>query len=459
MKAIQRLVIASLIGVLTVSMVGCGSNTDTGDKATTSSTSASADASASDDSSASGTDATSAEEVKLDDFDEPALIINGQEISSLWYNAVMANATSQVEEASKSDVTASMREQLINLVVMGQYYTDTATDVEKEELNKEVQEQYEATGLSGKDYFVEQGLLTSADATDEEVMQAYEKYLVANGLTPNTQKQDIYISLAASKGQQKMLDEIEVTEEDEKKWYDAQLLEQRELFSTSPSEFDTMMSQETPLVVTAPEGYGYVKHVLIKLDDTKTEELATLQTELDGYAQEVATNLSQANPDAAKTKELETKMTETRAKISQLYKDSIETKANEVLTKAKAGDDFDALIVEYGEDPGMEVEPAKTKGYLVGPGTSMVQPFLTASENLQNVGDISDLVYSQFGIHIIKKVGTVSESDFAFDKIKDTTAKEGARLEKASTEIQTKVEELAKDATIEDKTSTDTTQN
>ncbi len=69
------------------------------------------------------------------------------------------------------------------------------------------------------------------------------------------------------------------------------------------------------------------------------------------------------------------------------------------LAKAKAPDaDFDALALEYSEDP------SSTSGGNMGnfkPG-QMVGQFVTATRALE-VGAISDLVETQFGFHIIKR--------------------------------------------------------
>ncbi len=84
-----------------------------------------------------------------------------------------------------------------------------------------------------------------------------------------------------------------------------------------------------------------------------------------------------------------------QADASKVVKKAI---AEEVLTKAKAGADFDTLVKEYGEDPGMEQSP---DGYTFTKGT-MVAEFESASYALA-VGEVSDLVESSYGWHIIKK--------------------------------------------------------
>jgi len=73
--------------------------------------------------------------------------------------------------------------------------------------------------------------------------------------------------------------------------------------------------------------------------------------------------------------------------------------ANELLLRARAGEDFDMLVQEYGQDPGMFNNP---EGYTFITGT-MVPEFYEATKNLA-IGEISDLVPSMHGYHIIKRI-------------------------------------------------------
>lgn len=92
-------------------------------------------------------------------------------------------------------------------------------------------------------------------------------------------------------------------------------------------------------------------------------------------------------------------------------------KAEEALAKARSGADFDQLITEYNEDPGMASSP---KGYVFTKG-EMVAPFEEAAFALP-VDGISDIVESKFGYHIIKKL----------DKNADPTIYEEKKEEVAS---------------------------
>lgn len=69
-----------------------------------------------------------------------------------------------------------------------------------------------------------------------------------------------------------------------------------------------------------------------------------------------------------------------------------------VLKKAKKGDNFDKLIEEYCEDPGMKANP---DGYTFTKG-QMVEEFEKAAFELK-VGEISGIVETTYGYHIIKK--------------------------------------------------------
>ena len=73
--------------------------------------------------------------------------------------------------------------------------------------------------------------------------------------------------------------------------------------------------------------------------------------------------------------------------------------ASSVLSKIKKGEDFDKLMAEYTEDPGIETNP---DGYVFTSG-EMVAEFENAVKALK-VGKVSDLVESDYGYHIIKRI-------------------------------------------------------
>ncbi len=73
-----------------------------------------------------------------------------------------------------------------------------------------------------------------------------------------------------------------------------------------------------------------------------------------------------------------------------------------VLQRAKEGESFDSLILEYNEDPG-----EGKAGYSFGRG-KMVKEFEDASFAL-DYDQLSDVVESSYGYHIIKRVVGIAE--------------------------------------------------
>lgn len=86
-------------------------------------------------------------------------------------------------------------------------------------------------------------------------------------------------------------------------------------------------------------------------------------------------------------------------------------KAEEVLSRAKSGEDFDALIDEYNQDPG---QMQNKSGYAFGKG-EMMPEFETASFAL-GINEISELVETDYGYHIIKRIVGLSEVEHRLAK-------------------------------------------
>ena len=87
-------------------------------------------------------------------------------------------------------------------------------------------------------------------------------------------------------------------------------------------------------------------------------------------------------------------------------KEKAKNHAEEILEKAKNGEDFDSLIKEYGYDGGMD---AYSGGYLLGDFYTTYDESFTKASAALKIGELSDPVESSYGYHIIKRVPVDTE--------------------------------------------------
>ncbi len=91
--------------------------------------------------------------------------------------------------------------------------------------------------------------------------------------------------------------------------------------------------------------------------------------------------------------------------------------AEDVLEKLKNGGDFDALMAEFSEDPGTAQNP---QGYTFTKG-EMVKEFEEAAFALKE-GEVSGLVESDFGYHILKREPLSELDEYTFYALVESLA-------------------------------------
>jgi parvulin-like peptidyl-prolyl isomerase len=91
---------------------------------------------------------------------------------------------------------------------------------------------------------------------------------------------------------------------------------------------------------------------------------------------------------------------------SDREKKEIHKKMEDVLARAKGGDDFAALAKQYSEDTGSKDNGGLYENFGRG---QMVKPFEDAAFSVP-VGEISDIIETQYGYHIIQVIDRKKES-------------------------------------------------
>jgi peptidyl-prolyl cis-trans isomerase C len=123
-------------------------------------------------------------------------------------------------------------------------------------------------------------------------------------------------------------------------------------------------------------------------------------------------------------------------KADAAAKASVKTKAADVLKQARAGKDFAALAKQYSEDPGSAANGGDLNYFQRG---QMVAPFDQAAFTMK-VGDVSELVETEFGFHIIKVTDKQPERTVPLDEVRpqlEEYLKNVARQEQTQAFIKT----------------------
>lgn len=126
---------------------------------------------------------------------------------------------------------------------------------------------------------------------------------------------------------------------------------------------------------------------------------------------------------------------ETGAPLDDAGLASAKALAEEALARAQSGEDFDALVLEYGEDPGMSMLP---EGYIFTEG-EMVTDFYEGAKALAD-NEISGIIESQFGYHIIMRM--------PLDQDELSTYSEAIRSLCMETDLTTIIEEWKEESDI-----------
>lgn len=284
-------------------------------------------------------------------------------------------------------------------------------------------------------------LLSQATDADEDVRAARTEYeLYASGQDYETVL--AYYTAEALNAKLREQEDAGITdpgEESIEQAYDQRVESDEANYADSPASFESAMTSGT-LVTWMPEGYRTVKHILVIPDESvltpyqeAKSELDSMQTELDSLNEQLlaATDDDPAEgEEAADPAALETQIAAQEAAIAAAEEElsiladacfaDVQATLDEIQARLDAGEDFQTLIDEYGEDPGMQNEPTATVGYYVSAdSTTWDTAFRDAAMLLSNVGDVSEPVLSMSGVHIIRYESDVTPGPVPLDDVRD----------------------------------------
>lgn len=346
-----------------------------------------------------------------------SLIENIHDYNEEMYSYYYGMSYDRTSEASIADAKEQAIQSLIESAVvdakLAEYGFDSFTEEELAEIEATAKEDYDLYYDTVKNFYFGGSELTGDEL--EAAIHAEMLNMVGYDSLESAMEQ-----AKSAKSQEKLIAELNkdvaVSEEELTTEYNARVEAAKASYDAAAYTYGSaLINGETPYY--APEGYRNVKHILLQFaaeDQTAISEIETAIATLP--AGEDATEL---NDKLAAAKE-------------QAYA-NLQPKVDEITAKLAEGIDFETLIAEYNEDPGMNGE---TEGYPVcSTSVDWVVEFKDAAMALANVGDVSGAVRSDYGIHIIKYQSDIASGEIGLENVREAltaelqSAKESSNVE------------------------------
>lgn len=135
----------------------------------------------------------------------------------------------------------------------------------------------------------------------------------------------------------------------------------------------------------------------------------------------------------------------TNAPLTQAEKDAARAEIDAILLAIRDGADFEEMMLTHTEDPGVEQSP---QGYVFTEG-EMVPEFYEGTIALSE-GQVSDVIESSYGYHIIKRLPLDAEAEFQTNAYNVQTAYVYAMEEQLLEELKTTYEISIDDAKLKE---------
>lgn len=331
---------------------------------------------------------------------------------------------------------------------------DTMTDAEKAELVPDVIDNFVGIGLveaklteEGKHDFSEQEeelLRGAASSRYEEIWQSVYKMMQANGMDATQEEvskavadegydmDNIYREYLVSERQRRAIElyvgDIPITQDELDEFYETQYVApDRERYKDDIPRYEREILNTDSDSFYTPEGYRLVRQILLDYPDGVIESLKNEQDAVEravknanekmaALTQMVLTTDDWSNLDAPKA-EYDAAMEalkEAKLAYMQARRDAtmplIQDKLDEIDERLSAGIDFVTLITQYSADT--------SERNVTGPGYPLhtlsegwPEEFINAGMALEKVGDVSEPVLTEKGVHILCYVGDLPAGD------------------------------------------------
>lgn len=275
-----------------------------------------------------------------------------------------------------------------------------------EEKKAELAAQVQTTLDNTREYL--ESYLSASGYTGDELTQAVEDQLTQAGYSEESLMETAELNDVLNYLYEKATADIAVTEDEVKAAFDEKVATQKENYA----DLDTFINDyvnENEILYT-PEGVRLMECIYIaKVDGEATEDEATK---------------AEATPEES-------------ADIAEL---SGYAKAKAVAASIAGGADFEEAMKAYNEDSSTEEQ--MLRGYPVAEGSQLYgEEFIAGALALENVGDVSDVIATDYGYFILRYAKDLETGEVDFESRKETETEEALTNKKndAYTEYVNKV--------------------
>ena len=346
--------------------------------------------------------------------------------------------------AAQEEAVSSLKKDLALTAKAAELGLDKLTDEEEESVRTKAQESFD----SALDY-VKSNQLADSGLEGEELEKAAADKLTELGVSLDSYIESERKTTVDDKLREYVIKDVAVSDEEIQTEFDSRVEKDKTTYAENAGSWATAANNGTTLYYT-PAGVRRVKQILTKfkdedqtaIDEAKKQQSdastavttanakvsaaqETLESEgIDDEANAEIKAKAEADLKAA-NEELEKANTDLTA-ADQAVEDAtnkafenIAVDADEILQQLKDGADWQTLMDEKNQDPGMK---SNEKGYAVADGmTNFDSAFVEAAMALEKPGDVSDKVKgTSYGYYIIRYESDEAEGPVSLDDVKET---------------------------------------
>lgn len=336
-----------------------------------------------------------------DGTDDATIVIaevNGEPIYKDAYNGLFSSYCAQWGIDENAEEASTIQEMVMQSLVSDKVLTNKLKELGYMDLtDDQIAQAEQNTQDMIADYILNNYMPTiqeelGEDYTDEELqakMVEYEELLLSSsGITKEEVIEEQKNGIASEAAYTDLVGDIKPTDKEVEAQYTEYMETDQEQMTQDPTMYISSFSGGNA-VYYVPGGVRNVRQVLIKLDEDANGAINTLRQA--GY--DDAAEILLANALA-----------------------TIQEKSDDILSQLQSGKiTFDEAIETYNDDLGMPSD-----GYpIVADTTTYVPSFTEAAMALKNIGDITELVPSDFGYHIIEYASDIPEGALDYESVKD----------------------------------------